>query len=274
MDTVLMAVTALSLAMAIGMAMVLARLLREDRARSEARVAALVAMAAEPAPRPQWVASPPPRRAATSDSIAPPAGRQATGLRVKDAVLDLEIRPAAPGVAGVAELFAERNEPSPWRRRVAVIGALAAVGAALISGVVVARGPRGASAGLATAALRSGSPAAEVPPLELRSLHHTEEARSFVVAGVVHNPRGGAPLSGVVATAFAFGSDGVFLSSGRAPVDSTTLAPGDESPFVVTVPVTDRVSRYRIGFRAEDGRVIAHVDKRAPDALASKSVWP
>ena len=30
----------------------------------------------------------------------------------------------------------------------------------------------------------------------------------------------------------------------------------------MSVPVTETVARYRIGFRGEDGRVIAHVDKR------------
>lgn len=265
-----MAVTALSLAMAIGMAMVVAKLLREDRARSEARVAALVAMAAEPIskpPRPAGATAP--RRAVTPVPPAPPVRRPAAILAIEDAG-DLEIRPAAPRVAGVPDLFAQRAQPSPWGRRAAVIGTLAAVGAAVIF-AVTSTGPREPSAGpAAPVAVRSTPPAAEIAPLELRSLHHTEEAQSFVVTGVVHNPRGGAPLSGVVATAFVFGSDGAFLSSSRAPIDFTRLAPGDESPFVVTVPVSGRVSRYRIGFRTEDGRVIAHVDKRAPDALASK----
>jgi hypothetical protein len=30
------------------------------------------------------------------------------------------------------------------------------------------------------------------------------------------------------------------------------------------------VARYRVGFRTEDGRVIAHVDRRTPEALAQK----
>ncbi|HMF60907.1 MAG TPA: hypothetical protein VK595_11075, partial [Vicinamibacterales bacterium] len=47
----MIAVTALSLAMAIGMAIVVAKLLRDDRERSDARVAALTAMAAGPLPR-------------------------------------------------------------------------------------------------------------------------------------------------------------------------------------------------------------------------------
>jgi hypothetical protein len=74
----------------------------------------------------------------------------------------------------------------------------------------------------------------------------------------------------VVATAFLFGPDGAFLTSSRAPLDFTTLAPGDESAFLVSIPVTQPVARYRISFRTQDGRVIEHVDKRAPDSLAQK----
>jgi hypothetical protein len=68
----------------------------------------------------------------------------------------------------------------------------------------------------------------------------------------------------------ALGEDGAILASGRAPLDFTSLAPGDESPFLVTVPVNGRVARYRIGFRTEDGGIIGHVDKRHADAVALK----
>jgi hypothetical protein len=108
-------------------------------------------------------------------------------------------------------------------------------------------------------------------PLELLSLHHTQQSESLTVTGLVQNPRGGTPMSKVFATAFVFAADGTFLASGRAPLDFTTLAPGDESPFVVTVPVKGEVARYRIGFRGEDGRVIAHVDRRTGGTLARVS---
>ena len=85
----------------------------------------------------------------------------------------------------------------------------------------------------------------------------------------MQNPRSGAPLSRVTVTAFAFDDKGAFLASGRALIDVTALSPGDESPFVVSVPVTETVARYRIGFRGEDGRVIAHVDKRQQAAVAA-----
>ena len=110
----------------------------------------------------------------------------------------------------------------------------------------------------------------DTAPLELVSLHHSQEAERLVISGLVQNPRSGGPIAHVVATAFLFAPDGAFLTSSRAPLDFTTLSPGDESAFVINVPVTGQVARYRVGFRTEDGRVIEHVDKRAPDALAQK----
>jgi hypothetical protein len=55
---------------------------------------------------------------------------------------------------------------------------------------------------------------------------------------------------------------GNFVASGRAPLDFVTLAPGDESPFRVTIPHVNDVGRYRVSFRTESG-VVRHVDRRA-----------
>ena len=66
-----------------------------------------------------------------------------------------------------------------------------------------------------------------------------------------------------------FDSDGTFLASGRAPLDFTVLRPGDESGFVITVPVKAPVARYRVGFRNEDGHVIGHIDRRTAATLAT-----
>jgi hypothetical protein len=308
MDTVLIAVAALSLAMAIGMAFMVAKLLRDDRARSEARVAALSAMAAEPAPavevmRVQRTAQPGLRAPASEASasrvqVHEPSGSRAPGPEAPESraraqeppvaartappithlhgtmsraaqLDDLEIRPPQPAAARAADLFAERDQPSLWGPRLAVIGMLVA-GLAVIGFAMTSSVARRNVAGSASVSA-TNAPAAENPPLELLSLRHAQQAQSLTITGLVRNPRGAAPLSRVVATAFIFAPDGTFLASSRASLDFTTLAPGDESPFVVTVPVTGEVSRYRIGFRAEDGRVIAHVDKRAPDALASTS---
>jgi hypothetical protein len=260
MDTILLAVTVLSLAMAAGMAILVAMLLRQDRARSNARVAALSAWAAEPARAPATVPAAAPESPRTPAVI--PARSEAAPRTVS--LDDLELRPRDAAVAGVSQLFAAPEPSSPWGRRLAIVGALAAVILAFaLIGTVVRNHPASAPA---TAAAKA--PAASSAPLELLSLRHVQEPDRLVITGVVQNPHNGTPMSRVDATAFLFGPDGAFLTSSRAPLDFTTLAPGVESPFVVNVPVSGTVTRYRIGFRTEDGQVISHVDKRAPDALA------
>jgi hypothetical protein len=108
-----------------------------------------------------------------------------------------------------------------------------------------------------------------VPPLELVSLRDARDQTTFTITGLVQNPRGGAILKRVTVTVVLFDRTGGFLTSSQALLDVTSLAPGDESPFVLTVPVTASVARYRIGFRSEDGRVISHVDKRQQGAVAA-----
>ncbi len=264
MNTVLIAVTVLSLAMAAGMAIVVIKLLRDDRARSEARVMALGAMSGDPIGEPLSpgpAPGPTPRaQAAASMSQVPRAPRPVS-------VGDFEIRPATAAPSG-SNLFAVADRPSPWGGRVAVIGVLATIVVLIVFGAMHGRSNEPQSAA-AVASIAKNAPL-ETPPLELLSLRHAQEDQRLVITGVVRNPRDAASLSHIVATAFLFGPDGTILTSGRAPLDLTTLSPGVESPFVVSVPVTGQISRYRVGFRTEDDRVIAHVDKRTPEALAQK----
>jgi hypothetical protein len=117
----------------------------------------------------------------------------------------------------------------------------------------------------------AAAPAAQQAPLELLSLRYVQQADRMTITGLVENPHEGTPLLRVTATAFLFAADGTFLASGRAPLDYTTLAPGDESPFVITIPVSGVVARYRVGFRDDEGHVIAHVDRRAVGTLAERS---
>lgn len=282
MDSILLIVTTLSLAMAASMAIVVVKLLHQERARSEARVAALSALESDhtdPTPR---VAVAQARRVRNDRPVAParlvaPDARpiaaqpQAT---FSAQVNDLEIRPPADGtVAGISQLFSHSEPRAPWGPRLAVIASLTAILAVIGFGMAT-RGTRPAStaAGSSPAASPVAGPAAAIDPapLELLSLRHEQEPERLVISGIVQNPRNGSTLTRVVATAVVFRSDGSFVTSGRAPLDFTTLSPGVESPFVVSVPVTGAVARYRIGFRTDDGRVIAHVDRRGPDALAQK----
>lgn len=100
-------------------------------------------------------------------------------------------------------------------------------------------------------------------PLELLSLRHsTDETGAFVVTGLVQNPDEGTTLRDVVATVFLFDSQGRYLASGRAKLEISPLNASEESPFIVKIPKTATVSRYRVGFRLDNGGVVAHVDRR------------
>ncbi len=280
------------------MGVLLARMLREERRRSDARVALLSEMAAEPSQVPSYaeieveparsqrVSSPPrrepqpvtiqaprepqrviiqperelatrPSRTLFADRVAGDAGRD---------FADFELRPSTDEVPGVHDLFHEQEEPSPWPRRFAVVGGLAAVIALVVFGwsnVSLGRGDAPPASGqIAEVAVEA--------PLELLSLKHAQEEGALTITGLVQNPRAGRALSGVKATVFLFGPNGSFITSGRAPIDFTTLGPGDESPFLIRVPGTAGVTRYRVGFRGEDDRVLAHVDRRTPEAIARK----
>jgi hypothetical protein len=286
MDTVLMSVTLISLAIAGVLAVFLARLVREERRRSEARITALTAMAGEPEPVHAAAAArpalPQPARSVSADTlrITPEPVRipQAEPVRITPAarprrtsLADLEIRPAGEparaDVTGVAELFAPTERESPWGRRLGVIGAIVFVAGTALFFAMQHRGARGgASLAAQPQPIAQSAPA----PLELVSLRYTQQGDTLTIAGLVQNPKTGTPMTRLTATAVVFGPDGVFLAGGKAPLDYTTLGAGDESPFVITVPVNGQVARYRVGFRAEDGSVVAHVDRRPGDAVARR----
>jgi hypothetical protein len=226
----LVVITAAAVAAALILGGVVIKLARDERRRSAARVALLASLTAD-AP------------AARRDDAAE------LSLRYTDAA------EPAPG------LFAPPAQRSAWPRR-------AAIGAALAGTLF------GIGVGLRTVG-RIGDPpaasaarAANVPQLDLVSLKHAQEGDTMTITGLVHNPGSGPALTRVVATALLFDGDGAFLASGRAPLDFDRLGPNAESGFTIKVPVTAAVARYRIGFRAEDGRVIGHVDRRSTSAIA------
>ena len=226
MDTTLVGVTLLSLGMAAALSVIVWRMLRDERARSEARVAVLASMAAAPA----------------------------AAARAQD----LPLRQAPPTVGA---LFAEPERTSPWGTRAAVMAALGLVMASVVLFSLAAGGTR-TSARTMSGTATATSPAVASAGLELLSLRDSRQNDSLTITGLVHNPESGTPLSRVTVTAYTFDDNGSFLASGRALIDVTAFAAGDDSPFVVTVPVTGTVARYRVGFRTEDGRVISHIDRR------------
>ena len=212
---ILIIVTVVSMLIAATSSIVLVRWRREERLRSEARVALLRDLAAD-----------------------------------QD---DLRLRPDDPADAGRPQIFQAETEPAPWLRRALAASAVAAVVLTMAWAWSLTPATRPSPAASSTA---------RTLPLELMSLRHAQEADAFTVTGLVQNPRGSHQLRRVEATVLLFDSRGTMLTSGRAPLDFTALAAGDESPFLIRVPVTTAVARYRVGFRGADGQVLGHVDRR------------
>jgi hypothetical protein len=107
-----------------------------------------------------------------------------------------------------------------------------------------------------TGAARSDS----AQSLELLSMRHVRTGDTLSVTGLVRN-RGAASSGAVMAVVFVFDRDGGFVASGRAPLEFTGIANGDESPFQVTIPDVTDVGRYRVSFRTDAG-IVPHVDRR------------
>jgi hypothetical protein len=249
MDTTLVTVTILSMGMAAALSVIVWRLLRDERRRSDARVAALAAAAAAP------VASAfPPRRDAPRTDLADALAKAG---RRHDDELPLHEQPVTSGA-----MFVTAPEPTPWWNRLAVMAGVALV---ITSAVLFGL----AAKDRARVGTESAASAPVSPGLELLSLRDARDGDALTITGMVRNPRGAALRSHVAVTAYAFDDKGAFLASGRALLDVTALAGGDESPFLVTVPAAAAVARYRIGFRGEDGRVISHVDRRRSGPMAA-----
>src|SRR6476469_5711359 len=128
MHTLLIVLTSVLIAVVVALSVVLARLMREDRQRSEARVAALAMMAADAAPYPEPGPDPVPARRERVEVTA------RTGRDSEHSILeplpDFDLRVTDSDAAPA--LFAEHSAQSPWGRRFAVIGTLSAVLAAVL----------------------------------------------------------------------------------------------------------------------------------------------
>ena len=238
MDVTLALVTLFSLLLAAVMTTLAWRLAREERRRSDARVAAL---AAEIHGGPH--------------AMSDPGG----------AASDLPLRVETTS----ADLFTSAHPPQ-GRSRPAAVFALGVLVVGSVTALVVVLGGRHTTAGApgvgGPPTTRSAKGAdVDAAPLELVALTHDLEADRFVVRGIVRNPDAGADVPHLTAVVLLFDHEGGFVGSGRAAVEVSTLAPGMETPFAVAIAGVSDVGRYRVSFRTPvpDDRVVPHVDRRA-----------
>lgn len=242
METTLLIVTSLSLIVALAMSYTAWKLGREERQRTEARVAALSAAAG---------VSP------TEPAVTSPAIAQATPR-----MIELSKAPWAPAPISAVEsrlILGSTEEPqaSAGRQR-GLAAAAAALFVVLLGGLVWTMTDREPS--VASAA----SPGA---PLELVSLRHERQSTKLAVSGLVRNPAAGHPVDHLSAVVLLFDQQGTFVTSAKALVDFVRLGTGDESPFVVTLDAPANIARYRVSFRTDQGTV-PHVDRRDASPIA------
>jgi hypothetical protein len=262
MELALIVTTAVSVVVATAMALVAARLAREERRRSAARVATLASQLHDTERS---------RERAVVGIRAEPARIHSEPLRDHSVVSrpvdvdSLEID-RARGTAASAELF--RAVPASHSRST-ILPVLMVGGIALATALalVVATGRGGTVADLTAPESTPPATAAETLPLELVALSHDRDEDRITVRGVVRNPTRGVPVDQLAAVVFLFDRDGAFLDSGRAEIRAAALGPGAESPFAVTIGQAAAVGRYRISFRSGE-RVIPHVDRRPAAPVA------
>lgn len=267
METILLIVTSLSLIVALAMSYTAWRLGREERQRTEARVAALSAAAgisrtergvaisamsqigphASELSKAPWAPSP-----------LSAADTRSTPTPVKDEQPLFDDRLNAHAIESRPILGSTEEPQASSGRQRGLAAAAAVLFVVFLGGLVWTMTDREPS--LATAA----SPGA---PLELVSLRHERQSTKLAVSGLVRNPSAGHPVDRLSAVVLLFDRQGTFVTSAKTLVDFVRLGTGDESPFVVTLDAPANIARYRVSFRTDQGTV-PHVDRRDASPIA------
>jgi hypothetical protein len=266
MDTALIIITLLSVGLTGALLVYATRLQREQRERVDARVLALAREIHEPETfgRAARVVPPTVMRDTTVHRAEPPTHAPWPSLETvadrplrserDDVIAELPV--GAHVAAAPAPLFGATEEPAPARSRLIAPLIGVAVVSLVLGGVYLVNGtPATAPAAAKMTAVASAG------ALELVSLDQARTGKGLTIRGAVRNPAGAQPARGLTAVVFVFDKTGAFVTSARSPIDYQELAPGDESPFTVTVPNATNAARYRVSFR-NDRDVVPHVDKR------------
>ena len=261
MEFALATVTLLSLIMTAAMGIVTWRLVREERRRSAARLAALASELQRGRPALPREPVPMAKPAMTSTRPTKPLVRPRPPATLSHPPIDVTIReredssPAVPVGAGAPTggLFgAPVQSTSGFTSRFAWLGAAGVLIAAFVSAVILAFPDRDPD---------RGADGPDTVPVELLALEHDRQGSFLAISGAIRNPAEAAGARQLAVMAMAFDRDGAMVASGRAPVEADTLLPGAETVFEVSLPA-ERITRYRVSFLSEEATV-PHVDRRA-----------
>lgn len=260
MDTLLLVVTALAVVVAAATSTLAWRVMRAERQRRSARIAALAAAADVDVLRAGMRADTAHDSAAldefmpASASVSPSA-TPASGAIVSSA--SATPTPPPPGLFGQAV-----PDSGSGNRQYGLLAAAAVVAVLVGAGGLLLISGR--------APVVSG---AEVRvPLELVALGHERVGGQLAVSGVVLNPASGSPVRDLEAHVRAFDAAGLMITSRSTALSVTALAPGQQVPFVVELGEATTAARYRVSFAA-GGAILAHVDRRTnlPAAVTAEA---
>ena len=260
MDVVLVTITMISLTMACAMGIVTWRLLREERRRADARVAALLADLGRGGGRDDEPVGAP----AVGERTAPPrvsgaevtrSGRRPTPaepITGSTTAVAAELgRRARQPPSGLFTSFGSQASNTPLRPFLVTVAA-AIVILAVVSFTIRARGDISADS------LAEGS-----LPVELLSLTHSKRGDYLEISGAIRNPPDGIERSRLSVAATVFDLTGTAIGSGQTPIRVGLLPPGGETTFSIALPDADLINRYRISFM-QDQSTLPHVDRRRP----------
>ena len=234
MDIALVSVTAISLSMAFAMGIVAWRVIREERRRSDARVAALIAELV--------------RTRSTNADLPPPRALDTRfGSYVSDN--DTARQDPPPVTEPRAPLLGAVTGSSGWGRP--FLTAVAA-GLVVLAVVTIAMEPTGDALPVMSE---------QSTPVELLSLAHARQGEYLAISGTVRNPADGMEHGRLSVMATVFDEDGTQIGTGQTPLPVRALAPGTQTPFTISMPDADRINRYRISF-AQDQTRVPHIDRR------------
>jgi len=288
-ELTLAAVTTISLILAFAMGIIAWRLMREERKRSDARIAGVLAeLAAHSASTHR--ATPVPRARTAFEHVERPVSsgsEDPVRLGVLTETLDphahlSSVRPVDKPTRGLllrrgpvadgrpTQDLPRRQRPHARRRSfvsVPVRSLLIIATAAVLVVAVVA--PELLIRPDAPTNGTSGAPL----PVELLSLGHTTQGNYLTIAGSVRNPQEGTTRARLSISATVLDGAGGVIGSGQTPLPVAVLQPGGETAFTISLPDSDAINRYRIGF-LEDQASVPHIDRRQPDEQALSTDVP
>jgi hypothetical protein len=259
MTLTLSIISLVSLATTGALLIYVARLLRDERERADARVAALSAAIwrddlADGRPFSSVGVA-----AAPSDLSVP--RHEDTAERLPVTETPVEDSPTNTGAASYESrsMFADSVQDA---RRDGSRRWLAPVfGVLIVTGLIAAGALATMDSNDRAEALTVTDERLHDAPLELLSLRHQREGNMLTVSGLVRNPSGAPAHEHTDVVVFTFDRTGAFVTSARAALADPSLGGGSESPFSATIPNGANVGRYRISFRTGE-RMLPHVDRR------------